>query len=68
MTGVSWSFTDGSSLANSWNATLTGSNPYTMTPLSWNQTIQANGKTEFGVQVNRGSSNTLPVVTGSICN
>ena len=67
---VKWSYTDGTQIIGSWNATLTGSNPYTATNLSWNASIQPGQSAEFGIQGTKGTSTTavIPVVTGSICN
>src|SRR5690625_596460 len=65
---VSWTFTDGSSLLNVWNAQLSGNNPYTASHLDWNRTIQPGQTVSFGFQVNKGSSNAqIPVVTGAVC-
>jgi len=67
---VKWSYTDGTQIIGSWNATLTGSNPYTATNLSWNASIQPGQSAEFGIQGTKGSSTTavIPAVTGSVCN
>jgi cellulase/cellobiase CelA1 len=67
---VKWSYSDGTVLTNSWNATVTGSAPYTATNLSWNATIPAGQSVEIGIQGNKGSSASaqLPVVTGTVCN
>ncbi|RBP48569.1 cellulase family glycosylhydrolase [Arenicella xantha] len=68
---VNFGFSDGSNVTSSWNGNLSGSNPYTIAPLSWNQTIQPGGSTSFGVQVNKGASGqpaSTPTVGGSICN
>lgn len=66
---VSWEYTGGSSLSGSWNANVSGSNPYTASNLSWNGNVQPGQTIEFGVQVNNGSSGAeVPAVTGSVCN
>jgi rhamnogalacturonan endolyase len=67
---VKWSYTDGTQIIGSWNATLTGTNPYTATNLSWNASIQPGQSAEFGVQGTKGTSTSavIPVVTGSVCN
>jgi Glycosyl hydrolase family 45/Cellulose binding domain len=65
---VSWNYTDGSRRTDGWNATVTGNNPYTATPLSWNANIAPNASVEFGVQGTNGSSRAqVPAVTGAIC-
>jgi len=65
---VSWSYTDGSRMTSSWNATISGSNPYTATNLGWNGTIQPGQSIEFGVQGSKGSSSAqIPVISGNVC-
>ena len=66
---VSWSYSDGTQITNSWNATMTGTNPYAATGLSWNSNIQPGQTVEFGFQGNKGSSSSaqVPSVTGSVC-
>lgn len=65
---VGWSYSDGSRVTSSWNATLSGSNPYTAAPLNWNSNIPAGTSIEFGVQgTNGGSKAQVPVVTGAVC-
>ena len=68
---VTWSYPSGYGLTNSWNGTVTGSNPYTATPNSWNSTIQPGQSIEFGTQNSKSTSGSAaPVinVTGTICN
>ncbi len=64
---VNWAYTT-NSLSGSWNATVSGSNPYSATNLTWNGNIQPGQKVSFGVQVNsNGAAIETPAVTGSIC-
>ncbi len=66
---VNWSYTAGSRVIGSWNATLTGSNPYSATGLSWNSTITPGQTVEFGIQGTQTSATAeVPKVTGSVCN
>ena len=67
---VSWSYSDGSRLTNSWNANVTGTNPYTATHLSWNGSIQPGQTVELGFQGTKSANQaaSVPVVTGSVCN
>ena len=37
-------------MTGAWNADVTGGNPYTATPLGWNNLIQPGQSIEFGVQ------------------
>ncbi len=55
-------------LSGSWNATVSGNNPYTATNLGWNGTLQPGQSATFGFQVDkRGGSGEVPTLTGSIC-
>lgn len=61
---ASWQYSGSNRITSSWNATLSGSNPYTATGVSWNSTIGAGQTVEFGFQANtNGSSVETPVVT-----
>lgn len=64
---VSWQYA-GDKITNSWNATLTGANPYSATNLSWNGAIGVGQTVEFGFQGTKGSSTAeKPTISGSIC-
>ena len=63
---VSWSYNN-NSVTNSWNANVTGSNPYSASDLGWNGTVQPGQTVSFGVQVNTNGSAESPVVTGDVC-
>lgn len=64
---VRWNYVN-NRLAGSWNATITGSNPYNASNLSWNGSVQPGQTVSFGLQVNanNGSIET-PAVTGAVC-
>jgi chitin-binding protein len=63
---VSWSYTDGSSISQIWNADVNGS--YSATNLPWNATINPGDRVEFGFTGVSASSNAeIPEVTGDIC-
>ncbi|HEX7764473.1 MAG TPA: cellulose-binding domain-containing protein, partial [Cellvibrio sp.] len=65
---VSWSYADSTRITNSWNATLTGSNPYAATGLSWNSSIPPGQTVEFGFQGTKNNGNpSIPTVSGSVC-
>jgi mannan endo-1,4-beta-mannosidase len=49
---ATWQYTGANRLTSSWNATVTGSNPYSATSLSWNGNLTAGQTVEFGVQGN----------------
>ncbi len=66
---VSWNYNDGSRITNSWNANLSGSNPYSASNLGWNGTLQPGQTAEFGFQGTKGgSAASVPVVSGAPCN
>ncbi len=56
-------------ITNSWNATMTGSNPYSAVPLDWNKTIQPGQSVSFGFQGTKNNTNAAetPVITGVVC-
>lgn len=63
---VSWNYTDGSVLTQTWNAAVSGANPYTATNLGWNGRIEPGQAVEFGfIGVGLGSASE---VAGSVCN
>ena len=68
---VSWTFTDGSSVANLWNANLvgSGSGPYSASNLAWNGSIAPGGSIDFGFVGTKGVSGPAPTpdVTGQVC-
>ncbi|MES2674094.1 MAG: pectate lyase [Pseudomonadota bacterium] len=61
---VSWQ-ESGASVTSAWNVTLTGANPYTATPSSWNATLAPKATASFGFQAS-GSAG-APKVNGSLC-
>ena len=64
---LSWKYNK-DSISGSWNAMLSGSNPYTATNLSWNATVNPGQTIEFGLQGNKGSSAAeKPIVSGAVC-
>lgn len=65
---VGWQQGGGSKVTNLWNASLTGSNPYTAKNLSWNSTIQPGQTVEFGFQGSKSSGPlVVPPVIGDLC-
>lgn len=61
---ASWQYSGATRITSSWNATLSGSNPYSATGLGWNSTIGAGQTVEFGIQGNtNGGSVETPTVT-----
>ncbi|HTF94858.1 MAG TPA: cellulose-binding domain-containing protein [Cellvibrio sp.] len=66
---ISWTYSDSTRITNSWNATVTGSNPYAATNVDWNKVIQPGQTIEFGFQGTKAAGTTaIPVITGGACN
>jgi rhamnogalacturonan endolyase len=65
---VSWTYAGSTRLSGTWNATVTGSNPYSATGAGWNNSIQPGQSVEFGFQGTHSGSAEIPLVTGSACN
>lgn len=66
---VSWNYTDTTRVTNLWNGVITGSNPYTVTHLDWNKTIQPGQSVEFGFQGTKPNGTVvIPTVIGNVCN
>lgn len=65
---VGWQYTN-NKITSSWNATLSGSNPYSATALDWNKNIQPGQSVSFGVQGDKNSTAAAekPTVTGTVC-
>lgn len=65
---VSWEYSDGSRITNSWNAELSGNNPYSAASLDWNGVLQPGQTIEFGFQVNKGGADAqVPSLSGPLC-
>lgn len=66
---VGWSYSDTTRVTNLWNGVLTGGNPYNVTPLDWNKTIQPGQSVEFGFQGTKpNGAAVIPTITGNVCN
>jgi len=64
---VNWQF-NSNRLAGSWNANISGSNPYTATNMSWNGNLAVGQSISFGFQVEKnGGSAERPVINGAVC-
>jgi len=60
---ATWQYAGANRLTSSWNATITGSNPYSANSLSWNANLTAGQTVEFGIQGNtNGGAVETPVV------
>ncbi|HTF95013.1 MAG TPA: cellulose binding domain-containing protein [Cellvibrio sp.] len=63
--GWSVSWRDSGTITSSWNASLSGSNPYTATSVDWNRTLAPNASATFGFQGTGSAS--VAAVSGSLC-
>src|SRR4051812_25051966 len=61
---VSWK-ESAATISSAWNATLSGSNPYSATALSWNSTLAPKASASFGFQGTGTAA--IQQVTGSLC-
>lgn len=61
---VSWQ-ESGATITGAWNATLSGSNPYTAASVGWNGTLAPNATASFGFQANGTAG--APKVNGTLC-
>ncbi len=65
---ISWQYGGDNRITSSYNATLSGTNPYTATNLSWNGNLQPKQTVEFGFQGSKGSAAAeVPVINGTVC-
>ncbi|WP_086934364.1 cellulase family glycosylhydrolase [Agarilytica rhodophyticola] len=66
---VNWSYSGSDRVASGWNATVSGSNPYSAVGVSWNSSIQPGQFAEFGVQGSKSVGAAAEVVTvgGNVC-
>lgn len=65
---VNWRYTGNTRVTSTWNATVTGSNPYSATNVGWNGSIQPGQSVEFGFQGTHSGTAEIPAVTGTACN
>ncbi len=64
---INWTYS-ANRITSSWNANLTGSNPYTATNLGWNGNIAAGQSVSFGFQGNKnGATAERPTINGTVC-
>jgi len=65
---ISWQYSGDNRVTSSYNANLTGTNPYTATNLSWNGSIAPSQTVEFGFQGSKGAAAAqVPTITGAVC-
>lgn len=65
---VNWQYA-ANRITGSWNANLSGSNPYNASNVSWNGNLGAGQSVSFGFQGNKnGGSAERPTVNGTLCN
>ena len=65
---VSWQYSGDNRITSSYNATFTGTNPYSAASLSWNGNIAPGQSVEFGFQGTKGAAAAeIPVISGAAC-
>ena len=65
---VSWQYAGDNRITNSWNATVSGSNPYTASNASWNGNLSPGQAAEFGFQGTKGNAAPeIPALSGTLC-
>lgn len=64
---INWSYST-NRITSSWNANLSGSNPYTATNIGWNGSIAPGQSISFGFQGNKnGATAERPTINGTVC-
>jgi cellulase/cellobiase CelA1 len=65
---VKWQYSDSSKVTSLWNATLSGTNPYSAKNLGWNATIQPGQTVEFGFLGKKPAGSAVtPAFIGTVC-
>nr|ACR23656.1 cellulase [bacterium enrichment culture clone CelA10] len=65
---INWQYSGDNRITSSYNATLTGTNPYTATNFGWNGSIAPTQSVEFGFQGSKGAAAAeIPVINGVAC-
>ncbi len=61
---ATWQYSGPNRITSSWNATVSGANPYSATNVSWNGSVAAGQSVEFGFQgASNGGSVERPAIT-----
>jgi len=61
---ATWQYSGANRLSGSWNANITGANPYSATNVSWNGNLISGQTVEFGIQGNtNGGAAETPAVS-----
>jgi endoglucanase len=64
---VNWQYAT-NRVTSSWNANVSGSNPYSASDLGWNGSIQPGQSVEFGFQADKnGGAVENPTINGAVC-
>lgn len=61
-------FVSGITVQSSWHTALSGSNPYTFTPNSWNRSIGAGQTRSYGLSLGGSVSSSTTAILGGSCN
>jgi len=64
---INWQYST-NRVTSSWNANVTGNNPYSASDLGWNGSIQPGQSVEFGFQADKnGGAVENPTINGAVC-
>lgn len=64
---VNWQYAN-NRMSSGWNASFSGTNPYSASNLSWNANLAAGQSVSFGVQGEKsGSAAEKPTIAGAVC-
>lgn len=65
---VNWEYAGTTTVGNSWNARVSGENPYMASDMGWNGPLQPGQSASFGFQGSKSSGDAeIPTVRGDIC-
>lgn len=65
---LAWQYAGDNRVTGGYDATFSGTNPYTVKNAGWNGTIQPNQSVTFGFQGTKGAAAAeVPVLTGNLC-
>jgi polyisoprenoid-binding protein YceI len=65
---LSWQYAGDNRITGGYDATFSGTNPYTVKNANWNGTLQPNQSVTFGFQGTKGAAAAeVPALTGTLC-
>jgi len=65
---IDWAYSGDNRVDHAWSASLSGSNPYSVSNMSWNGSLAVGQSTSFGfIGSSPGGTTEVPSLSGSIC-